>query len=274
MSRIDVIGSPPRGAPEGPPARRRRPHRLTHQAWALASSRFIRNDVPPILDALEGCRRVLDVGGGTGVVARRIAERFGACTTVEPDAESASAMDEQRREGVGIRALRGRAESLPLGEGSFDGVVATWVLHYVDDVVGAVQEMIRVCDKRDPGSRVLIVQGAPDNEMIGLLSRACCAVAGDEADDHEALLATAAEVLSGHGFRNIDTARVNVELRCDEADLEERIARAAEVLQRFWYDRHPAAELMKSRLSDELRAHFTRKPGSIGNDGVLLVARR
>ncbi|WP_437489913.1 class I SAM-dependent methyltransferase [Sorangium sp. So ce1014] len=274
MSWFDVKCYSPCGAPERMPARRRRPHRLTHQAWALASSRFVRNDIPPILDALDGCRRILDVGGGTGAVVRRIAERFGGCITVEPDAANVSAMDEERREDGRIRVLHGRAESLPLEEDTFDGVVSAWVLHYVDDVVGAVQEMIRVCDKRDPGSRIVIVQGAPDNEMVGLLNSNCCAVAGDEAEHHGHLLATAADVLWSHGFKNVDMVRVNVELRCDEADLEERIARAAEVLQRFWYDRHPAAEIMKMRLSADLRARFTRTPTSIGDDGIMMVARR
>ncbi|WP_437940588.1 class I SAM-dependent methyltransferase [Sorangium sp. So ce341] len=271
MTGFDVRRYPLCGAPEAMPARPRRPHRLTHEAWALASRRFVRNDIPPILDRLEGCTRVLDIGGGTGVVVRRIAEALGGCTTVEPDAASASAIGEGRA-GHRICVLRGKAERLPIEEDTFDAVVSTWVLHYVDDVVRAVEEMIRVCDKR--GSRIVIVQGAPDNEMIGLLNRNCCAVAGDAADHQGYLLATAAEVLFGRGFRSIEMARVSVELRCEEADLEERIASAAEVLQRFWYDRHPAAELMKRRLAGELRAHFTRKPSAIGNDGVLLVARR
>ncbi|XXX80353.1 methyltransferase domain-containing protein [Sorangium sp. So ce134] len=271
MIGADVSRCPLCGAPEAMPARLRRPHRLTHQAWALASSRFVRNDIPPILDRLKGCTRILDVGGGTGVVVRRIAEELGGCTTVEPDAASASAIGAGRGDDR-IRVLRGKAERLPLEDDAFDGVVSTWVLHYVDDVVRAVEEMIRVSDKR--GSRILIVQGAPDNEMVGLLNRNCCAVAGDAADDQGHLLATAARVLSGHGFTSLDMTRVSVELRCDEDDLEERIASAAEVLQRFWYDRHPAAELMKKGLSGELRAHFARKPRSIGNDGVLLVARR
>lgn len=92
--------------------------------------------------------RVLDVGCGTGVVARQVASRLGARAAVtgfdlSPNmlvvAQAAAA-----REGVTIDWREGSAEQLPFEDGSFDLVLCQFALMFFADKAAALAEMHRV----------------------------------------------------------------------------------------------------------------------------------
>jgi demethylmenaquinone methyltransferase/2-methoxy-6-polyprenyl-1,4-benzoquinol methylase len=98
---------------------------------------------------------VLDVATGTAAVAIALARRYG-CHVTGLD-QSREMLDTGRRRvaraGLGdrIELVEGRAQTLPFHDGSFDGVTATYVLRYVEDVPAAVRELARVAR---PGSPV------------------------------------------------------------------------------------------------------------------------
>lgn len=47
----------------------------------------------------------------------------------------------------------------------------------MDDLEQSLREMVRVVDPAAPNARIIIVQGAPDNKVLSLISRACVAIA-------------------------------------------------------------------------------------------------
>lgn len=109
--------------------------------------------------ALGPGERALDVGCGTGVVARR------AATAVAPDGEAVgvdpnagmlavarTASSDVRPE---IEWRRGEAADLPFPDGAFDAVCCQQVLQFVPDPAAALGEMHRVLD--DGGRLALAV---------------------------------------------------------------------------------------------------------------------
>ena len=92
--------------------------------------------------------RALDVGCGTGIVARRAAPRVGAAgRIVGLDASPgmlAVARAAAGREGASIDWRQGRAEALPFAEGEFDLVLCQYALMFFADPAAALAEMHRV----------------------------------------------------------------------------------------------------------------------------------
>jgi len=97
--------------------------------------------------------RVLDVGCGTGVLAREIASRLGsACSVVGLDRNEAM-LEVARQKAPDIEWKHGRAEALPFDRAAFDAVVSQFGLMYFDGRIAAIQEMIRVLC---PGGRLAV----------------------------------------------------------------------------------------------------------------------
>ncbi|ONK10272.1 class I SAM-dependent methyltransferase [Streptomyces sp. MP131-18] len=258
------------------PAEYRGPRRLGRDGWLNFVQRLGRGEeIDLVRAATAGGRRILDVGGGTGELTRAVAAESGRCTTVEPHRDRVATLHlATEAEGAGvIEAFPGRAESLPFPDASFDVVFSTWVLPFVDDLQRSVREMARVCDLSDPGARILLIGGAPDNELINILNEVCAPIAGEPYDHHGFLLVTAAEILAEEGFRRFALQRTESALHFPEISLEERIDAACTVLVDFWYEGHPRAADMRSALRPAVRGHFERRPHAIGDQGTVLVAR-
>lgn len=253
------------------PASYRGPHELSEQGWLGMEARFERHDIGIVVDTLAGNTRVLDVGGGTGAVVREIAARVESVTTVEPHAAREDSMRPLARHGVTV--LPGRAERLPLKDGEFDAVVATWVLHYTDDPEAAAAEMARVVDRSRPEARIVIVQGAPDNELIDLWNRTCAPLVGEPRDHQGYLLTRAAHVLAERGFDDIALTRGRVDVVFPEAGAEAKARAAAEVLAEFWNTGHPRLAQLRDALLPALREHFATGTDRFNDDAVMLVAR-
>jgi ubiquinone/menaquinone biosynthesis C-methylase UbiE len=105
------------------------------------------------LAALEGARRLLDLGCGTGRFAVLAAERLGA--RVWGVDRSAEMLREARARPGAARVgwRQADATSLPFKPGWFDAVHSHLVLHLIDDLSGAVTEIRRVLA---PGGRVVV----------------------------------------------------------------------------------------------------------------------
>jgi len=86
---------------------------------------------------------VLDVGSGTGAVARVAARALGAEGSVVAVDPSAPMLEAARRGGIDLTVV-GMLPHLPFVAGSFDVVLSAFVLTHVDDAVASVREMGRV----------------------------------------------------------------------------------------------------------------------------------
>ena len=103
-----------------------------------------------------GPQRVLEVGGGPGELAARIADELG-CDVVMVDISPR--MVELAR-GRGVRAKVGDVQSLPFPDATFDCAVAAWVLFHVPDLDRGIAELARVLR---PGGRLVAVTNSVDH---------------------------------------------------------------------------------------------------------------
>ncbi len=97
--------------------------------------------------------RVLDVGCGTGIVARECAHRVGAAGSVSGIDISEEMLAVARRIAPGLDWHLGDAGELPFGDGSFDRVVSQFALMFFPDPELAISEMWRVLR---PGGRLAL----------------------------------------------------------------------------------------------------------------------
>jgi ubiquinone/menaquinone biosynthesis C-methylase UbiE len=122
--------------------------------------------VEPMLDAVGAGDgdRVLDIGAGTGVVARAALNRVGtrgSVVAVDPN-EGMLAVAKRLAPTVDIR--RGVAEQLPVDQGEIDCVTCQFALMFFSDRRRAVGEMRRVLR---PGGRLAVATWASVEESPG-----------------------------------------------------------------------------------------------------------
>jgi SAM-dependent methyltransferase len=101
---------------------------------------------------------VLEIGAGTGVLTRLLAERVAHVTAVEPDARMRAVLAARD---AGVEVLAGQAEELPVATASYDVVIAASAWHWVDED-RAVPEVARVLR---PGGRLSLVWSGPDRSV-------------------------------------------------------------------------------------------------------------
>src|SRR5215217_1657299 len=89
---------------------------------------------------LAGDAAVLDLAAGTGKLTRLLAERFASVTAVEPLDGMRAVLDAQT---LGVRAIAGTAEAIPLDGASVDAVFVAEAVHWFDPV-HAIAEIARV----------------------------------------------------------------------------------------------------------------------------------
>jgi len=126
-----------------------------HRAWKDAMVAWL---APPRASALPFA--VLDVAGGTGDIAFRIAERSASAVVTVADINPQ--MLAVGRERASERGLSDRvafvdanAEALPFGDGGFDAVTVAFGIRNVPDIPRALSEACRVLK---PGGRFLCLE--------------------------------------------------------------------------------------------------------------------
>jgi demethylmenaquinone methyltransferase/2-methoxy-6-polyprenyl-1,4-benzoquinol methylase len=102
---------------------------------------------------------VLDVATGTAAVAIELVRRYG-CRVVGVDQSAemlAAGAPRIRAAGLAsrIELREARAEALPFGDASFDGLTFTYLLRYVEDPAATLRELARVVR---PGGRVAMLE--------------------------------------------------------------------------------------------------------------------
>ena len=111
---------------------------------------------------------VLDLGAGTGKLTRDLVPRFGRVIAVEPDDAMRAVLDEVV---LGAEAVAGRAEAIPVPDGSVDAVFTAEAFHwYASDET--VAEIVRVLRPR--GGLVIFFNvdfGDPEPPMVEEVDR-------------------------------------------------------------------------------------------------------
>ncbi|NBD95729.1 MAG: methyltransferase domain-containing protein [Gammaproteobacteria bacterium] len=134
-----------------------------------------------ILDAIEHTinrlepapgMRILDVATGTGWTARRLAEQGSETTGVDIATDMlADARARASARGLEIEFREGDAEALPFDDGSFDAVISTFGVMFVQQPESAAAELARVCR---PGGRLALAVWTPEGnvfEMFKIIKR-------------------------------------------------------------------------------------------------------
>lgn len=130
--------------------------------------------VEPSLDAVHPAEgeRLLDVGTGTGAVARAALTRVGATGSVVAVDPNEGMLAVAARLAPGLDVRRGVAESLPLGADEADCVTCQFALMFFEDPAQSLAEIARVIR---PAGRLAVttwaaVEESPGYaEMVGLL---------------------------------------------------------------------------------------------------------
>jgi ubiquinone/menaquinone biosynthesis C-methylase UbiE len=122
--------------------------------------------VEPVLDAVDvhDGDRLIDVGTGTGVVARAALERVGpggSVTAVDPN-EGMLAVAARLAPGLDVR--RGSAEQLPVGDDEMNCATCQFALMFFEDRPRAISEIARVTR---PGGRVVVATWATVEDSPG-----------------------------------------------------------------------------------------------------------
>lgn len=98
-------------------------------------------------------QRVLDVGCGTGILARQVASRAGSAGRVAAIDPSAGMLAVARQFAPDVEWREGVAEQLPFPDRSFEAVVSQFALMFFSDRRQALREMLRVLT---PGGRLVV----------------------------------------------------------------------------------------------------------------------
>lgn len=117
---------------------------------------------------LDSNASVLDVCTGTGVVAIDIARRMGSHVV---GLDLSDRMIEQAHRNLTppdlaslVSLVKGRAETMPFSDRSFDAVVFTFLLRYVEDISDTLRELVRVL--RPGGQMASLEFFVPQNPLI------------------------------------------------------------------------------------------------------------
>lgn len=138
-------------------------HRRANDCDAFAAAYSAENDDSlanayyerPAMLALAGDvagRSILDVGCGSGSLSAALRDRGATVTAVDASAGMLELAEERLGDDVELRAAD-LNDRLPFDHGSFDDVIASLVLHYLEDWTTALTEMRRVMK---PGGRLFV----------------------------------------------------------------------------------------------------------------------
>jgi ubiquinone/menaquinone biosynthesis C-methylase UbiE len=121
------------------------------------------------------CRRLLDVGCGTGQLAARVRRELPAIRVAGCDFSSGM-LERARARDAAVAWVRGDAMRLPFGDGTFDAVVSTEAFHWFPDRARALAEFARVLV---PEGRLLLALVNPRFAVTGRLVEAASRVLGE-----------------------------------------------------------------------------------------------
>lgn len=186
---------------------------------------FVPSIGAPVADDLIGVaglqpgERVLDVACGTGVVARRAAERVGAAGSVAGLDVNPGMLAVARSETPSDRPIdwyEADAESMPLPDKAFDVVLCQMGLQFVPNKLAALREMRRVLDT---AGRVHVNVPGPKPPIFAIMTDALARRLGPGAASFGDLVFSMhdvdelTELMRSAGFREVDVQAKRKDLR-------------------------------------------------------------
>jgi SAM-dependent methyltransferase len=132
--------------------------RVTYRPVQEAVVRALRADPPA---------RILDVGCGTGQLARRLARELPGIHVVGCDF-SRGMLAHAHARGRALALTCADAQRLPFAAGGFDAIVSTEAFHWFPDPEAALAEFHRVLA---PGGRLLVAFVNPASDRLSRLAR-------------------------------------------------------------------------------------------------------
>ena len=144
------------------PVRQDETTKILRNAFGQVAGEYNRLRPGPSPEALDwllppGATKVLEIGAGTGILTRLLAERVSRVIAVEPDDRMRALLPVTR----GVEILAGRAEALPVRDATIDAVIAASAWHWVDEE-RAVPEVARILRT---GGRLAMVWNGPDRSV-------------------------------------------------------------------------------------------------------------
>jgi ubiquinone/menaquinone biosynthesis C-methylase UbiE len=154
--------------------------------------------------------RVLDLGCGTGIVARALRERLGGGAKLAGVDVSPKMIAKARSLAPDIEWHEGDALALPFADGSFDLVLCQQMLQFVPDRLKAVREMRRVLA---PRGRLLVSTWKPRafqplHDALGRIAERHLGTGNDKRYSLDADVVTS--LLSEAGFSELDVQNVSL----------------------------------------------------------------
>jgi len=137
-------------------------HRLLHSIWFPVVHRALARELAPRIG-----ETVLDVGCGTGELARRLARSGAHVVGVDPDERSVAVARAWGKPST-IEYHLAAAERLPLQDGSVDAVVSSVSAHHWEDREKGFAELARVLR---PGGRIVFAELRPAGSVRRALDR-------------------------------------------------------------------------------------------------------
>jgi SAM-dependent methyltransferase len=136
------------------------------------SETAMREMLAVLVPELEGRRRCLEIGVGTGRIALPLVQAGIPVTGIDLSENMLAVLSAKTRD---VPAVAGDATRLPFAQAAFDAAVACHVLHLIPDWRLAVRELARVVE---PGGRVLVNLGGWDHGVWRTIEERFVAEAG------------------------------------------------------------------------------------------------
>lgn len=146
-------------------------------AYARSFAGLCAGAVPALLAAVEGRRRLLDVGSGTGFLAAEALARGHEVVACDPEPDFVRLTAQTAPEATPVRA---GLPDLPFAGDDFDAVTACFVVNHLGDPRAGVDELRRVLR---PGGRLAATIWPPGTTRQGELFRRVMDESGTVAPD-------------------------------------------------------------------------------------------
>ena len=250
------------------------------QPYAKSFAHLCAGAIAPLLDAVEDVvgalagKQLADVGCGTGTLAALATGRGARVTAVDPDAEMLSLA---RAGAPEADLLVGAVPTLPFEPGTFDAVVANFVVNHVGDRGAAVADLMRVCA---PGGVVGVTVWPSALSAINALWAEVVRASGAvtlptehlSADmDFERTERGLAELLTGAGLTRVEATTLTWEFRIDADHLWAGPAGGVAGIGKIVTSQTPATQSVMRSEYDRLVSPMIRS-GQVVLPAVALLA--